>query len=68
MKKVTSLLMALILSVTILMGSIPMNASAATVEVPVGWYQSGKKISQIVMFILQKAFFKYTLGRGIVFF
>ena len=29
MKKVTSLLMALILSVTILMGSIPMNASAA---------------------------------------
>ena len=33
MKKVTSLLMALILSVTILMGSIPMNASAATTEV-----------------------------------
>ena len=32
MKKVTSLLMALILSVTILMGSIPMNASAATTE------------------------------------
>lgn len=35
--------MALILSVTILMGSIPMNASAATTEVPVGWYQQGKK-------------------------
>ena len=44
MKKVTSLLMALILSVTILMGSIPMNASAATTEVPVGWYQQGKKV------------------------
>ena len=44
MKKVTSLLMALILSVTILMGSIPMNASAATTEVPVGWYQQGKNI------------------------
>ena len=44
MKKVTSLLMALILSVTILMGSIPMNASAATTEVPVGWYQQCKKL------------------------
>ena len=44
MKKVTSLLMALILSVTILMGSIPMNASAATTEVPVGWYQQCKKV------------------------
>ena len=44
MKKITSLLMALILSVTILMGSIPMNASAATTEVPVGWYQQGKKV------------------------
>jgi hypothetical protein len=44
MKKLTSLLMALILSVTILMGSIPMNASAATTEVPVGWYQQGKKV------------------------
>ena len=44
MKKVTSLLMALILSVTILMGSIPMNVSAATTEVPVGWYQQGKKV------------------------
>lgn len=44
MKKVTSLLMALILSVTILMGSIPMNASAATTEVPVGWYSRVKSI------------------------
>ena len=49
MKKVTSLLMALILSVTILMGSIPMNASAATTEVPVGWYQQGKKDITIVV-------------------
>ena len=49
MKKVTSLLMALILSVTILMGSIPMNASAATTEVPVGWYQQVKKYTTTKM-------------------
>ena len=42
MKKIASLVLSLMLSVTILMGSIPMSASAATTT-PNGWVQNANK-------------------------
>ena len=53
MKKITSILLSLMLSVTILMGSIPMSASAAApkngwvqnANKTMSYYQNGKKVT-----------------------